>query len=39
MNTVYRFLELAEQNPIYANQLSSIEGAFDRLKAIKSEIK
>ena len=36
MNIIYRFLELAEQNPIYANQLSSIKRAFDRLKAIKS---
>jgi hypothetical protein len=37
MNSVYQFLELAKQNPIYRyNDASSIERAFDRLKEIKA---
>jgi hypothetical protein len=36
MNAVYRFLELAGRNPAYADQITSIERAFDRLKAIRA---
>lgn len=36
MNAVYSFLELARQNPIYENQITSIERSFDRLRVIKS---
>lgn len=36
MNTIYEFLTLAEQNPIYTNDKTSIQRSFERLKAIKS---
>jgi hypothetical protein len=36
MNVIYHFLESARQNPIYSNDVRSIEKAFDRLKEIKS---
>jgi hypothetical protein len=36
MNAIYHFLELARQNPIYNNNVRSIEKAYDRLKEIKS---
>jgi hypothetical protein len=36
MNALYHFLDLAKQNPIYNNDINSIESAFDRLKEIKS---
>jgi hypothetical protein len=35
MNLIYRFLELARENPIYRNEIRSIERAFGRLKKIK----
>ena len=36
MNVIYQFLVLAKENPMYMNDITSIERSFDRLKAIKS---